>query len=77
MRSAGCRRETRGKRLVPRWQFVTERVRKRVVANTPYAGRRAGVGYSAVVIGVTRGFCAASTIAAANPCHVVAPVELK
>jgi hypothetical protein len=46
------------------------------------AGRRAGVGYSAVVIAVTRGLrpvsgtCAA-TIRLAKPCHVVTPVPAK
>ena len=43
--------------------------RKRAVASTPYAGRRAGVGYSALPIGRTRGRATSPTIAVAKPCQ--------
>src|SRR5258705_1647302 len=47
---------------------------KRFVASTPYAGRRAGVGYSAVEIGTTRGFFASPTIADAESCRLALTV---
>jgi hypothetical protein len=49
----------------------------RLESSSEFAGRRAGVGYSSVAIGVTmgnrpvKGACAA-TIRSAKPCHVVA-----
>src|SRR5262249_54821699 len=55
------------------------RPRIRVVSRTEYAGRFGGVGYGAVGLGPLRSHAigvrarAASTIAEANACHVVAP----
>ena len=48
---------------------------KRDVARTPYAGRRAGVGYSAVVIGTIRGLAASPTIARAKSYQLACPLH--
>ena len=47
------------------------------VQSTVYAGRRAAVGYSAVVIGTTRGRCALPMIAVAKSHQVALPAALR